>query len=249
MSKENTPERPRSTALSKRQQAWLMRAVAEVRTDPELEPLWWNAYDRWKTLMDVPMDAPIDAYLHAFVITIDALERRIRARGLELAVICDSGRESYLREILHDLITGIVTYEITGAPPSRGRPHRIARLAPGNPLTIAPDGNLHGWREAQPKHFLQLRSYVKSFDPPGQPGRPRTQSAKTIPSRRPRLDPDLAARALQLKRENKKWPDIAKALGLPYDHRDLYARDAMRSRIRRLIERAMVDEKNLDAEN
>jgi hypothetical protein len=201
-------------------------AIQEARADPEVRPVWAAVRARCDRLWDSsgpPLTADDIGQLWG---AIADLAHLIRQRGLTLADLWGASLEEELLAHFMDAY----------------RPHGLALVAPGLPFMIAPDGGLHGWEEAKPAHLLQLPSYATSLRPPGQPGRPRTRPQQDQKSERPRIDPEKAARALQMKRDGKPWPAIAAALDLSYDPHDRRACKAMQERIRRWIERALVNE-------
>ena len=100
---------------------------------------------------------------------------------------------------------------------------RIQHMAPGNPIERRPGGGDLHIEEATTEHLLQLRDYYRSFKPEGQAGAP----VKNI---------HLARRAYQLHLDGKKNIDICREL---FPDSNLYDRkvlDAIRKRVRRLIE-------------
>jgi hypothetical protein len=97
---------------------------------------------------------------------------------------------------------------------------------------------------------MEIEEYLRSFEPPGQRGRPK-QTKPAAPTRR--LNPELALRAYALHCDGVHWWTIARALypDLPAAERDS---DAVRKRIERLIDRGQTlamesPEKNLDESN
>jgi hypothetical protein len=230
--------RPRSTRFWQQRTAEVKAAIQEARSHPEIAPAWEQVRGLCAGLWDLSDIPPTVDDLAQLWEAIAALAHLIRQHGLALGELWGT----YLEENLMSLLMGAQVYAATGRLPARSTPQRQERLAPGNPLTVAPDGGLHGWQQAQPAHLLQLHSYAKSLQSPGRPGRPRRRPRQDKKSERSRIDPEKAARALQMKRDGKPLPVIAAAVGLSYDPHDRRACKAVQERIRRWIERALVNE-------
>jgi hypothetical protein len=137
-------------------------------------------------------------------------------------------------------IIDITRLRVTGEWPTA--PQKTGQLLPGHPVTRSGDGGYYGLEQATRKQHLELRSYIESTLPAKPRGRPPADHTKPSTARPPRIDPQQAHHALQLKREGKEWPDIARELKLPYDRQDPKARDAMRKKVVRLIEHAAIAE-------
>jgi hypothetical protein len=87
---------------------------------------------------------------------------------------------------------------------------RIERMSPDNPLTVTGDGTLDGWREAEPKHFLEFENYRASLKPAedvkpvGRPRKQSTEQARTPRKSNHNLDPGMAALAYQMHSDGHK---------------------------------------------
>jgi len=133
-----------------------------------------------------------------------------------------------------------------GFPPERPFQWRGEYLTADNPIRIGPHSagktNVDIPDDASGTHRLQFKQYTDAFRPRKQPGRPRKpRDAPRTPRRTGRLDEARARQAASLHQQGAHWTAIALVLWrntpVPTEKK---AREALRQRVKRLIQRGLL---------
>jgi hypothetical protein len=241
----------RSTALSRKQMQVLRQSLAEAPDDPQMRA----ARGHLMLLMADALGLSLELTNPDDERGVAALRKALGseasnvfyALNLTTSLLGERAPEAsfILRDYLPDFIHAVVCYQLTqltGEVLPR-TPYKTHHLLPNNPLWIDANGAVQGWELVPMKDwervFRELRDYRRSLEPARPRGRPRKTdpAPPTKPSRR--IDPSLARQAYDLFREGGDWKMIARELlHIPevlLKHPK--KREALRSRITRLIER------------